>query len=715
MNGFSYNIGMNMKECSYKISGLDCPNCASKLADHIKKDGGFDEVFIDFYNETLLVKGKEATKESIQSIIDKYEDGVSLDKEEDDEKGEIKELVIKSIRVTISLTLVLLGLFLFNEKNYGIWVNLAINLVAYIIVAYDVYINAAKNLFREKNPFDENFLMIIASLGAFALRFFGPEHNEFFDASLLMILFQVGDAIEDIATERSKKAIRKAGMKRAIIAHKKMDSSIIDIKPEKLKIGDEIIVKTGEIIPIDGEVIEGDGSIDLSSLTGEFNPENASVSSCVYSGTVLSEGSLVIKANKAYEDSTSSRMQKLIEQSSSNKSKTDKFINKFAKIYTPIIVVLAFVLATIPPLIIGYDDMNVWHRFIYVGLCFLVISCPCAIVISIPLAFFSGIGVASKNGIIVKGSSFFDEINSIKYFASDKTGTLTNGEFDIKEISPVDIDENTFLEYLKAGESRSNHPIAKAMLKNEDISGFSGNIDGYSEVKGKGISLIYKGFSLLLGNASFLKENGVVFEEAKTNSTSVHLSVNGKYKGYISLEDKAKEDAKNFVDSLKSSGVKTILLSGDKEEAVKGIASELGIDECYPSLLPEEKCSILEQYIAKGKTCFMGDGINDAASIRLADIGIAMGDKGSDLAIENADVIITNDKLSSINKLCKIAKKTRNRAIFNIVVALTVKFVFMALALSIPGFPLYLAVVADTGLLVALIISSLLLLKMKIR
>lgn len=638
--------------------------------------------------------------------------------EHEEEEGIFnKEFWIKIGRLSASLVLMLLGFFLFNEDNYNLWVNLGIMLASYLIVGYDVIIEAFEGIFKEKNPFSEEFLMVIATVGAFSLRFFGEGHNEFFEAVMVMFLFQVGELFEDIATSKSHKAITDAVGLRAKVAHKKADDKIVDVDPESLQINDLVLVKVGEIIPADGVIEEGEGYVDMSSLTGEPVPIAKKKGEEVASGTILKEGSFIVRVLKEYENSTVRKIIRLMEDGAESKSKATRFVDKFAKYYTPAVVALALLVAIIPPLCLNMNDGATWEKWIYTALSFLVISCPCAIVISVPLAYFSGIGLASKNGVIVKGAAVFDQLERLKTVVTDKTGTLTYGVFKITKISPEGVSEEELLNVLKAAESRSSHPLASAIINGEDISEIAAKVSSFNEIAGKGTEAIYEGKRILAGNKTLLKERGIEVEETQESGTIVYVSIDEKYAGYVVCSDAVRKESKAMVSGLKSFGVSTCMLTGDKESNAESTCKELGIEEHHSELLPEDKTRILSEKLKSenGAVAFIGDGINDAPSISLADIGVAMGGAGSDLAIDSADMVIMNDDPSKLVSALKVSHLTRHQVLFNIIFAILVKVTIMILALAIPEFPLLIAVLADTGLTMVLVLVTVTLLRRKIK
>lgn len=634
---------------------------------------------------------------------------------------EKKEILINSVRLSVALILAIVGLFYLNEANFGVWVNFVVMGIAWLIVGYDIVYKAFHSLIKEKNPFDENMLMLIASIGAFCLRLFGKDENEifgneFFEAFMVAFLFQLGDIFEDLATDKSHEAISNAIGLRAKKASLLKDGNILTVEPEDLSIGDEILVKVGEIIPADGVILSGSGDVDMSSLTGEFNPVAKKEGDLVNSGTILKSGSLKVRVNKSYEDSTVSKIIALVEESSGAKSKADKFITKFARIYTPIVVAIALLIAVIPPLCIGMNSLETWKEWIRIGVSILVISCPCAVVVSVPLAYFAGIGLASKYGIIVKGGSYFDELNRLGILVTDKTGTLTRGKFIVEEYHPEGISLDKFQEYMIAAESRSNHPIAKAIVGETNLAPYSEKISEYTEKAGYGEILTYDGHTLLAGNEKLLRENHISFTKANEIGTIVYLAIDGKYAGYLLLNDEIKESSFKTIQDLHKMGVKSVMLTGDKKESALKVANELQIDEVHSELLPEDKTNLLKEKLTGEKAvAYVGDGINDAPSIALADIGVAMGGAGSDLAVENANIVIMNDDVSKIVTAKKIAKATRNRAIFNVVASLLIKLAIAACSILIPSFPLMIAVFADTGVTLLMVASSVSLLAYRVK
>lgn len=627
-----------------------------------------------------------------------------------------REFWIKISRIGVSLVLALLGNFYLTESRFGLAVNLTLMLIAWLILAYDVFIEAFEDIIKEHEFFNEELLMIIASIGAFALRSFGPQFNESFEGVMVMLLFQIGEMFEDIADSRSHQAIVNAVGLRAVTAHLMNDNRTEDIDPKLLKIGDTVLVRVGEILPADGTIIQGDGYLDMSSLTGESVPVRRKEGDTVNAGTILKEGSIQVKVTKGYEDNTVSKILNLIEESAESKSKATRFIDRFSRIYTPIVVLLALLLALVPPLIVEYDNPLVWQDWIYRSLNLLIISCPCAIVISVPLTYFSGIGLASKNGIIVKGGGVFDSLSSLEKLVTDKTGTLTYGNFKVTAIH-TDMDQEEFLSYYKAAESRSNHPLALA-IENDPRGHFEEkDIQEYNEIAGHGIALTMQGKKILVGNEKLMKDNHVPYIPSEEVGSVIYLAIDSAYKGYLVCSDEIRPESRKLVDDLHHKNIKVTMLTGDKKTIAEKTAEELSLDSYHFELLPDDKTRLLKEEMEHRKkaVAYMGDGINDAASIAMSDVGIAMGGCGSDLAIDNADLVIMNDNPQKLSLSIRIADLVRAHVIFNIAFSLFVKVLIIVLASTIKGFPLMVSVIADTGLTMLLIILSVLMLKHKFK
>ena len=593
----------------------------------------------------------------------------------------------------------------FNFQN--IWINKVLFLISYLIVGFEILKKALKNIIRGK-VFDENFLMSVATIGAFAI-------GEFPEAVAVMLFYQIGELFQSYAVDKSRKSISSLINLRPDYANVLKNENIEKVAPDEVKVGEIIIVKPGEKIPLDGEIIEGNSFIDTKALTGEPTPRKVNEGDEILSGCINIEGILKIKVTREYDESTVSKILELVENASSKKSESEKFITKFAKYYTPIVVIIAIFLAIIPPLLIKGATFADW---IYRALSFLVVSCPCALVISIPLSFFGGLGGASKHGILIKGSNYLEAIANVETVVFDKTGTLTEGVFNVQKIDSIGISEEELLEIAAYAEWYSNHPIAKSIKsaynkETEDIK-----IKDVKEISGKGISANIDGKIVLIGNEKLMEENKIAFEKNNEIGTILYIAIDGAFSGTILISDKIKDDSVKCVRLIKESGVKeTIMLTGDKKEIAEHISSELGIDICHSELLPDGKVekmeNVLKQKSPNKKIAFVGDGINDAPVLALADIGIAMGGLGSDSAIEAADIVIMTDEPSKISTAIRISKKTMKIVKENIVFAIGVKI--LVLILSALGMAtMWEAVFADVGVSIIAIINSLRMLNKKI-
>lgn len=618
-----------------------------------------------------------------------------------------KEAAVLFTRVGLSVALLLLGTLYLNEDNFPWYANLIVMLSSYLIIAYDVIFKAFRLTFAEKDPFNECTLMVLASFGAFALRAFGKDENEYMEGVLVILLYQIGEFFQDLAEDKSKDAITKAIDLRKEKAKVRLDGKLIEKDAEDILPGDVLLISSGSKVLCDGKVVSGQAMVDESSLTGEFVPSTKKEGDKVASGTMVEEGYIEVVASKAYSDSTVAKLLELVTSSAEKKSKATRFISRFSGYYTPIVMALAIMVAVLPPLFLGVSDGQVWARWIYAALSFLIVSCPCAVVISVPLAYFSGLGLASRSGVLVKGAAYFDQLNSLYAVAFDKTGTLTIGRFKLLSCHPKGISEAEFLEYAAASEAISNHPIAACLksLSSFDQSQVSSAVD----LAGEGVKAIYKGHEVFAGKA---KEG----DSPKQEGTAVSLYIDSEYRGYCLLGDEAKPNAKQTIAELNRRGILTCMFSGDRKDHAERMAHSLGLQEVKGGLAPEQKTEALRELIAKkkGTVAFVGDGINDAPSIALSDVGIAMGGLGSDAAVANADCVILNDDPKKIITLLRVAKKTKNRALFNILASLGVKGVVMALSIAASAtgafsMPIAVSVFADSGLALLMILSSLLL------
>lgn len=577
--------------------------------------------------------------------------------------------------------------------------------MAYLIAGYDILIKALKNIIKGK-VFDENFLMGIATLGAIGIK-------EYPEAVMVMVLYQIGEYLQDKAVEKSQNSITELMDIRPDYANIEKNGDLTKISPYEVKIGDTIIVKTGEKIPLDGIIIDGTATLDTSALTGESRPREVKIGDEAISGCINTNGLLKIRVTKEYGQSTVSKILDLVENASSKKTKTENFITKFAKIYTPVVVLAALFLAILPPLIFG-SNFSVW---INRALTFLVISCPCALVISVPLGFFAGIGGASKCGILVKGSSYLELLSKPETIVFDKTGTLTQGCFKVVKIAQQeDTTKEELLELTAYAESYSNHPIALSIKKAYDKNIDKNKISEISEIAGNGVRAEINGCSILVGNENLLKNHNISYQKANETGTIVYTAKNSKFLGHIVISDELKEDAQKAIMELKKLKLQTIMLTGDTEESGLTVAKELNIDKAYTQLLPIDKVDkiedIIEQKTKNKSVIFVGDGINDAPVLTRADVGIAMGGLGSDAAIEAADVVIMDDKPTKVATAIKIAKQTLTIVKENIAFALGIKVLFLILGAF--GFvTMWGAVFADVGVTLIAVLNSLRALKIK--
>ena len=577
--------------------------------------------------------------------------------------------------------------------------------MAYLIAGYDIIFKALKNIIKGK-VFDENFLMGIATLGAIGTK-------EYPEAVMVMVLYQIGEYLQDKAVEKSQNSITELMDIRPDYANIEKNGDLTKISPYKVKIGNTIIVKTGEKIPLDGIIIDGTATLDTSALTGESKPSEVKIGDEAISGCINTNGLLKIRVTKEYGQSTVSKILNLVENASSKKTKTENFITKFAKIYTPVVVLAALFLAILPPLIFG-SNFSVW---INRALTFLVISCPCALVISVPLGFFAGIGGASKCGILVKGSSYLELLSKPETIVFDKTGTLTQGCFKVvKIVQQEDTTKEELLELTAYAESYSNHPIALSIKKAYDKSIDKNKISEISEIAGNGVRAEINGCSILVGNENLLKNHNISYQKANEAGTIVYTTKNNKFLGYIVISDELKEDAQKAIIELKKLKLQTVMLTGDTEESGLTVAKELNIDKAYTQLLPIDKVDkiedIIEQKTKNKSVIFVGDGINDAPVLTRADVGIAMGGLGSDAAIEAADVVIMDDKPTKVATAIKIAKQTLKIVKENIAFALGIKVLFLILGAF--GFvTMWGAVFADVGVTLIAVLNSLRALKIK--
>ena len=603
----------------------------------------------------------------------------------------------KTIQIVISFLLFIVSLFIHFQNA---WINNGIYILSYLIVGTQIVWKAIRNILRGK-VFDENFLMAVATLGAFGI-------GEFPEAVAVMLFYQVGELFQSYAVDKSRKSITSLMDIRPDFAHVKRENNIIRVSPDDVKIGEVIIVKPGEKIPLDGILVEGNSTLDTSSLTGESLPREVNLGDEVLSGCVNQNGLLTIKVTKEFGESTVNKILDLVENASSKKSKSENFISKFARYYTPVVVIIAIILTIIPPLFFGWATLSDW---LYRALSFLVVSCPCALVISIPLGFFGGIGGASKLGILVKGSNYLEALSRVETVVFDKTGTLTEGVFEVQKIESVGISQEELLKFAAYAENYSNHPISLSLKKAYNKSINPNLISKTEELSGLGVYARVEEKDILIGNEKLMKEKQISMLKCDEIGTILYLAVEGKYAGYIVIADKIKKDAIQTIKHLKNNHIKqTVMLTGDKKVVGESVAKELGIDTIYTDLLPSEKAERLEEIkkktISKSKVAFVGDGMNDAPVLALADVGIAMGGLGADSAIEAADIVIMTDEPSKIVSSIQIARKTMRIVKENIVFAILVKVA--VLLLSAFGLStMWEAVFADVGVSILAILNAL--------
>ena len=579
------------------------------------------------------------------------------------------------------------------------WLQIALFIISYIIVGGDVVKRAVKNIFKGQ-VFDENFLMSIATIGAFFI-------GEYPEGVAVMLFYQVGELFQSYAVGKSRKSIASLMDIRPDYANVKKGDELVKVDPDEVQIGDIIVIKAGEKIPLDGKVIEGSSMIDTSALTGESVPREVEVGSDILSGCININGVITAEVTKEFGESTVSKILDLVENASSKKSNSEQFITKFARYYTPVVVIIAVFLAIIPPLVIDGATFSDW---IYRALAFLVVSCPCALVISIPLSFFGGIGGASKKGVLVKGSNYLEALAETEIVVFDKTGTLTKGVFNVQEIHPEGVSKEELLELTAHAESYSNHPISLSLKRAYSKEIDNGRISDVEEISGHGVIATVDGKKVMVGNIKLMKMMDIPYFKGELIGTIVHVAVNNKYIGYIVIADEVKEDSAQAIKELKAANIKqTVMLTGDNKSIGSKVAKELGLDKVYAELLPADKVEKLEELFSqkskKGKLAFVGDGINDAPVLARADIGIAMGGLGSDAAIEAADVVIMTDEPSKIATTMKISKKTLKIAHQNIVFAIGIKII--VLILSAFGITtMWAAIFADVGVTIIAVLNS---------
>jgi len=734
---------MKTNECTLFIEGVDCPNCAAKIERKLNTLERIKAATVDFLGKRVIVESENFSQDElarfIQAEVNKIKDGVKIstkklhahshdhshshahshDHSHSHTHGEEDTDKIKK-KLLIGGILFVLGIFI--PKTLFI-PKFAVFLVSYLIIGGDVLISALKNILKGQ-VFDENFLMAIATVGAFAI-------GEYPEGVAVMLFYQLGELFQGIAVNNSRKSIIALMDIRPDYANLKTDDGIKKVNPEEIKVADIIVVKPGEKVALDGKIINGSSTFDTSALTGESLPREAKTGDSVLSGFINKTGLIEIEVTKVFSESTVSKILNLVENASSKKSKTENFITKFAKYYTPAVVITALIMAIFPPLLISGATFTDW---IYRALIFLVVSCPCALIISIPLGFFGGIGGASKHGILVKGANYLEALNDVESIVMDKTGTLTKGVFKVTEINvennvkindfennKTDLTQSLLLKYAAHIEKFSTHPIAQSIVSEYENSATKTDesiVKDFEEISGFGIKANINNHQVLAGNSKLMNSENIEFTEKENLGTVIYIAFDGQYIGNILISDEIKADSPKAIKGMKANRIKEIvMLTGDNKAIGKNIAQKLGIDKVFAELLPNEKVEKLEEIYKtkseKGKVVFVGDGINDAPVLARADIGIAMGGVGSDAAIEAADVVIMNDEPSKIVTAMKIAKKTKTIVWQNITLAFAVKLIVLLLGLFGDA-TMWEAVFADVGVALLAVLNATRVLKYKV-
>ncbi len=685
----------------YTLKNLDCADCALKMENGLKKLDSVNFATINFATAQLQIDTENI--EEAEKLIKELEPEVELIDQSTRSHGDDEELNLKTELIRLGLLLAgFAGGLVFMNKleatpyHFGEWL---VFLTVYLFSGWKVLRSAGRNILKGR-IFDENFLMAIATIGAMFIHAL-PE------AAGVMIFFTVGEFFEDLALAKSRKSIKSLMEIRPDSARLLQEGGYVDISPEEVEPGSTILVKPGERVPLDGEVISGDSQVDTSALTGESVPRNIGEGSAILAGMVLLSGSLTIKTTKTFATSSLSRILELVEDALQKKAKTEKFITTFARYYTPFIVFSALGIALLPPLLVPGALFSTW---IYRALVILVISCPCALVISIPLGYFGGIGGASRKGILIKGSNYIDILAKVKTVVFDKTGTLTTGTFEVTEINPRNgFSKDDIIKTAALAEAHSNHPVALSIKKAWGGKINESDVSSHEDIPGYGIKAEIEGKTILVGNDRLLHRENVEHSDCDIAATVAYVVIDGVYSGYIIISDRIKEDSAEALRELKKLGIrKTVMLTGDNERTAENVAREIGIDEYYAELLPDDKVTRLTEIIAEGNgyTAFVGDGINDAPVIALADAGIAMGELGSDAAIETADIVLMTDAPSKIAQAVKVSRKTRTIVIQNITIALVIKLVFVGMGVAgLVG--MWEAVFADVGVALIAIFNAL--------
>ncbi|MBQ7710090.1 MAG: cadmium-translocating P-type ATPase [Bacteroidales bacterium] len=613
--------------------------------------------------------------------------------EEEEGKGRL-------IKIIVAALLLLIAVLIEKRTDWATWQYLLLFLVPYLVVGWDTLKEAAEGLIHGE-ALSEDFLMSVATLGALGIGFMPGAETQFPEAVFVMLFFQVGELFEEMAEGRSRKSIAHLMDLRPDAAHVERDGKLLTVKPEEVQPGEIILIQPGEKVPMDGVVLEGRSSLDTVALTGESVPRSVHEGDEILSGCVNQSGVLKVKTTKAFGESTAAKILDLVENAAASKSRSEGFITRFARIYTPIVVGLALLVAIVPALITGE-----WATWIYRGLMFLVVSCPCALVISVPLTFFGGLGGASKKGILIKGSNLMDQLSKLQTVVFDKTGTLTEGVFEVTAVHPEVIGETELLHLAAHVERHSTHPIAMALREAYPNEHDDCTVEGIEETAGHGIIATVNGKKVAVGNSKLMDKLGAAWHPCHHSGTIIHVAIEGEYAGHIVISDRIKEDSAEAVRALKAAGVsRTVMLTGDQESVAKSVAETLKVDEYHAQLLPADKVSQVERLLKEGTLAFVGDGINDAPVLTRADVGIAMGALGSDAAIEAADVVLMDDKPSKIATAVRIARRTLGIARQNIIFAIGIKVLVLVLA-TLGLATMWMAVFADVGVTVLAVLNA---------
>ena len=690
----------NKEELQLTLEGLNCANCARKIEEKVGKMEGVKESNLNFTTTTLNVKLERKVKEEhaineIKKIVEALEPHVKVEKKVSGKTN------VQRAKFEVKPTLII-GTIIYLIAVIGDFkgaLALILFVASYLLIGGKVVLTAIKNIARGQ-LFDENFLMTVATIGAFSI-------SEYPEAVAVMLFYEIGETIQGYAVNKSRSSISSLMDIRADYANIIIDGKEKKVSPETVKVEDIILVKPGEKIPLDGIVVEGESFVDTSALTGESVPRKIAVNDEILSGGINTNGVLKVKVTKKFGESTVSRILEMVENAANKKANTEKFITKFAKVYTPIVVALAILIAVVPSIFIKDALFSTW---LYRALVFLVVSCPCALVVSVPLGFFAGIGGASKKGVLVKGSNYLELLKDLETVVFDKTGTLTEGVFTVTEINTNNIQKEKLIEVAAMAESFSNHPIAISIIKEYGKEIDKEVIEEYEEIAGHGIKAVINNEEILIGNAKLMNQFNISYNEVDSIGTVVYCAINGEFKGSIVISDKIKENAAEALINLKAAGVKkTVMLTGDNKKTAEKVGEKVNIDEVHSELLPLGKVKEVEKLLKasnkNGRLAFVGDGVNDAPVLARADIGIAMGGIGSDAAIEAADVVLMKDDINALVDAINVSKKTNKILWQNIIFALGVKVIVMVLG-TFGIANMWTAVFADVGVTIIAIINS---------